>query len=104
MTGRPLVVVEGRSSTAQRRVAEAIALARARGWLVVDGWAAPLGRERVICTGTIDATDAARRALLAAVAGAGLIVAADADRETLDRFLDDLRTLGPVDHVTMQRI
>jgi DNA-binding NarL/FixJ family response regulator len=43
--------------------------------------------------------DDGRRALLAGVAGSGLIVALKADRETIDRFLDDLRRLGPVDHL-----
>ena len=80
-------------------LAEAVAAARSDGWAIVDGWAAPLTRERVACTGRINGTDDARRALLAAISGAGLIVASRADRETIDRFLDDLRRLGPVDHV-----
>ena len=44
-----------------------------------------------------DAGDAAE-ALLAAVGGAGVVVHALAERETIDRLVDDLRRLGPVDH------
>jgi DNA-binding NarL/FixJ family response regulator len=77
-----------------------MAVARRDGWQVVRGWAAPLGRERIVCSGAVRTADDGRRALLAAVAGSGLIVALRADRDTIDRFLDDLRRLGPVDHVT----
>ena len=96
---RPFLVVEGPAAAVAVPLAEAVAEARSDGWAIVDGWAAPLTRERVACTGTILGTDDARRALLAAISGAGLIVASRADRETIDRFLDDLRRLGPVDHV-----
>lgn len=71
---------------------------RDAGWLIVRGWAAPMRGDRVVCTGWIRTADDARRALLAAVAGAGLAVAVAADRETADRFVDDLRRLGPVVH------
>ena len=77
----------------------AIEAARADGWTIVTGWAAPLARDRVICTGRIRNADDARRALLAAVAGAGLLVTSSADADTLDRFVDDLRRLGPVERV-----
>ena len=51
------------------------------------------------CTGTVrDAADATE-ALLAAVAGAGLVVHAQAPRDIIDRLVDDLRRLGPVEHV-----
>ena len=54
----------------------------------------------VVCTGTVrDAVDASV-ALLAAVAGAGLVVYAQAEREVIDRLVDDLRRFGPVDHRT----
>jgi DNA-binding NarL/FixJ family response regulator len=56
-------------------------------------------RERVVCTGTISTADGARRALLAALAGAGLVVSLRLDPVTVDRFLDDLRRLGPVEFV-----
>jgi len=78
---------------------EAMRVARAAGWRVVRGWAAPMQRDRIVCRGWIRTSDGARRALLAAVSGAGLIVGISADRETVDRFLDDLRRLGPVEHI-----
>lgn len=96
-------MVEGSSRRADACVATAVAVARADGWTIVEGWAAPLTRDRVVCTGWIRTTDDARRALLAAVAGAGLVVGVSADPETLDRFIDDLRRLGPVDQVAAAR-
>lgn len=96
---RPFVIVEGPPTPAHRRLAKAVRQARTEGWVIVDGWAAPLARERIVCTGHIDDADDARRALLAAVLGAGLIVAIAADRDTIDRFIDDLGGLGPVEHV-----
>jgi hypothetical protein len=97
---RPLFVIEGDGAQATARLAEVIGLARADGWWILRGWGAPMRRDRVVCTGWIRSADDARRALLAAVAGAGLAVAAATDRETTDRFLDDLRRLGAVDHET----
>jgi DNA-binding NarL/FixJ family response regulator len=82
------------------RLAAAVAAAEDAGWSISRGWQTPRPGERLVCTGTVADADDARRALLAALAGAGLIVAVTADREIVDRFLDDLRRLGPVDHVT----
>lgn len=70
---------------------------------MVRGWAAPLGRDRVICMGWIRSRDDARRALLAAVAGAGLVVAVAVDAETVDRLVDDLRRLGRIERLTPDR-
>jgi len=42
----------------------------------------------------------AAEALLAAVGGSGLVVHAMADRDVIDRLVDDLRRLCPVDHRT----
>jgi hypothetical protein len=98
---RPLTLIEGRRSALEPRVDAALASARLDGWAVVPGWAAPLTGERVVCTGTIATADDARRALLAAMAGAGLVAGMTAGRATVDRFLDELRSLGPVDHVVM---
>lgn len=81
------------------RMSASLGAARGSGWIVVRGWAAPLGPDRVVCTGTISSEDDARRALLAAISGAGLVVGVRAGRETADRFLDDLRRLGSVEHV-----
>lgn len=97
------VVLEGPSIVVGRRLRAAVSAVRADGWTVVRGWAAPLGREPVVCAGFIATADDARRALLAAISGAGLIVGAKADRDTIDRFLDDLRRLGPVAHLAGSR-
>ena len=96
---RPFIVIEGPRAAVGRRVTEASRAAERDGWRIVVGWAAPLTGERVVCTGTVATADDARRALLAAVTGAGLIVAAQADRETIDRFLDDLGGFGVVNHL-----
>jgi hypothetical protein len=104
MAVAPLLLVEGPPRNAAARLALAIEAARAEGWTIVKGWAAPLARDRVICTGRIRNADDARRALLAAVAGSGLLVSSSADPETLDRFVDDLRRLGPVERVAAEPI
>ncbi len=96
---RPLVVIEGRPGDVQARLASCLASLRGAGWTIVAGWVAPLEADRIVCTGEIVSTDDARRALLAAIAGAGLVVAASADSLTVDRLVDDLRRLGAVDHV-----
>ena len=93
-------MVDGPPRAAAARVAAAVRRARSGGWTIVRGWAAPLARDRIICTGRIRSADDARRALLAAVAGAGLMVTSSADAETLDRLVDDLRRLGPVERLT----
>lgn len=90
------VVIEGDPGTQRRAMSSALEMARRAGWEIASGWVAPLARERVACTGTIRNADDARRALLAAVSGAGLVVRLSAGRELIDRFLDDLRRLGPV--------
>lgn len=92
----PLIVVEG----ADAAVADAVAEVRDQGWTVVPGWWAPSGGERVVCTGTVETAEDAAAALLAAVGGAGLVVAGRAERDVLVRLCDDLRHLGPLDHRT----
>jgi hypothetical protein len=99
----PYLVYEGPRARTRAQVGEALESARHDGWLIVHGWAAPLEGDQIICTGTIASLDHARRALLAAISGAGLIIAARANRDTVDRFIDDLRRLGPVQHVTAER-
>ena len=96
----PYVIVEGPPPVVDRRLRASRSAVREGGWAVIHGWGAPLGRERVVCTGMITSADDARRALLAAISGAGLVLGVRADRETIDRFLDDLRRLGPVAHLT----
>jgi DNA-binding CsgD family transcriptional regulator len=90
---RRLVVVEG----SERALAYALREVERDGARVVHGWR---NDESVVCTGAVrDAADAAE-ALLAAVAGAGLVVYAQGDRDLIDRLVDDLRRFGPVDHRT----
>lgn len=90
---RPLVVVEAspRAAAAARRVVESA------GWRVIDGWRT---EPDVVCAGVVDDAASAAEALLAAVGGAGLIIEARADRDLVDRLVDDLRRLGPVEHCT----
>jgi DNA-binding NarL/FixJ family response regulator len=64
---------------------------------VVPGLRPPAGGQAV-CVGRVaDAADAGR-AVLAAVAGAWLVIDAQAPREVIDELCDDLRRLGEVDH------
>lgn len=66
---------------------------------VVRGWR---GDASVVCVGEVVDAAGAAEALLAAVAGAGLVVRARADRAVVDRLVDDLRRLGSVDHRTSE--
>jgi DNA-binding NarL/FixJ family response regulator len=93
---RPLIVVEGSDSV----VADAVGEVIGHGWTVVPGWWTPDKGERVVCTGVVASAEDAAGALLAAVGGAGLVVAGRADRDVLDRLCDDLRRLGRLDHRT----
>jgi DNA-binding NarL/FixJ family response regulator len=52
----------------------------------------------VVRTGRVATGDDAEAALLAALAGNGVVAFATASREVIDRLVDDLRRLGPVDH------
>jgi len=94
----PFVVIEGANPGADAHLRRALAAARAEGWQPVPGWIAPRGR--VACHGVVATDVDAVLALRAAVGGAGIVIVAQALRETIDRLLDDLRRLGPVEHVT----
>lgn len=92
----PLVVVEGEDdqlAVARRDLEQA-------GWCMVDGWAtaSPARTGPVVRAGTVRSSSDAVDALLAALAGDGVLVAACAGRDAIDRLCDDLRRLGPVDH------
>ena len=90
---QPLIVVAGsdRSFTDARREVE-----RA-GHTVVESWRPEPG---VVSAGpVVDAADAAA-ALLAAVAGAGVIVHARSPADVTERLVEDLRRFGPVDYRT----
>ena len=89
----PLVVVEGSAGS----YGDALAEVRGAGWLLVEGWSAPSGG-RVVCYGVVVSAEDAAAALLAAVGGAGLVVAARAERDVVDRLCDDLRHIGRLDH------
>jgi DNA-binding NarL/FixJ family response regulator len=92
---QPLVVIEA----SERAFTQGVRELEGRGFRVVRGWQQTAS---IVCEGEVaDAADAAE-ALLAAVAGAGLIVHARADRAVVDRLVDDLRRLGPVDHRTAE--
>lgn len=90
----PLVVVEG----SERALAHALREVDGSGRRVVQGW--HVNALPVVCTGAVRDEDDAAEALLAAVGGAGVVVYAVADREVIDRLVDDLWRLGPVDHRT----
>jgi DNA-binding CsgD family transcriptional regulator len=91
---RPLIVVEGTDAV----VGDALREVREAGWMLHGGWSAPRDADRVVCTGTVSTAEDAAAALLAVVSGAGLVVAARADRDVIDRLCDDLRRLGRLDH------
>jgi DNA-binding NarL/FixJ family response regulator len=95
MSHPPLIVLEGAAGAAEREAARL----RAAGFEVVEGFrsAAPRGRP-VVRTGAVTGASDAADALLAAIGGAGLLVEATANRDTIDLLVDDLRRLGPVDH------
>jgi DNA-binding NarL/FixJ family response regulator len=83
-------------SSAEDLSAAAAELA-ADDWPIVRGLRPPAGG-RAVCVGTVaDGADAGR-AVLAAVAGARLVVDATAPREVIDELCDDLRRLGQLDH------
>jgi DNA-binding NarL/FixJ family response regulator len=92
---QPLIVVEA----SERALVHCVRELERQGRRVIRGWRQDAS---IVCTGeVVDASDAAE-ALLAAVAGAGLVVQARADRAVIDRLVDDLRRLGPVDHCTTE--
>lgn len=94
----PYVVVEGAGSA----VAVAVAQVRDAGWVVRPGWAtdgaAGVVQSGVVQSGVVDDGPTAAAALLAALAGAGVVVHGRAGRDVLDRLCEDLRRLGRVDH------
>jgi len=86
----PLIVVEG----SDRAFAEARRQVERTGAKVADVW---VNLPDVVCVGVVaDAADAAA-ALLSAVWGAGVVVHAKAPAEVIERLVEDLRRLGPVE-------
>jgi DNA-binding NarL/FixJ family response regulator len=90
----PYVVVEGPAIALEFAAQEATAA----GWTVEPGFDGPHRSGHVVRSGVVAGTADAEAALLAALAGEGLVVQATAPREVIDRLVDDLRRLGPVDH------
>jgi DNA-binding CsgD family transcriptional regulator len=90
----PFVIVEGPEAAFDIAVREI----SARGWTPQPGFGAPFRSGTIARTGLVDGADAAGLALLAALEGQGLVVRATTTRDVLDRLIDDLRRLGPVDH------
>jgi DNA-binding NarL/FixJ family response regulator len=88
------VVIEGAAaSAAVERVCQGLA---DHGSRISSDWRA--AAPGVVCTGLVDDERGAEQAVLAALAGARVVVAATAAREVIDRMCDDLRRLGPLDH------
>jgi DNA-binding NarL/FixJ family response regulator len=88
------VVIEG--AAASGAVELMCADLAGRGLAIRADWRS--ARPGVVCTGVVDDEPSAEQAVLAALRGAQLVVAATADREVIDRMCDDLRRLGPLDH------
>lgn len=98
---RRIVVCEGRPEDADELGEEL----RAEGWTIRDGWDVSVraANERVACLGDVTSAEDAGRAVLAAVRGATVIVRACGPREVIDHLCDDLRRLGPLEHLTEPR-
>jgi DNA-binding NarL/FixJ family response regulator len=90
----PVVLLEGPPGCSRAEVERL----RASGARIVDGLRAPAHPMGSVCVGVVDGEAAAVAALLAVLAGSGLVVEARADRAVVDRLVDDLRRRGPVDH------
>jgi len=90
----PLVVLEGPPGSTRLDVERM----RAAGMTIRDGFRAGTRGSRVVCAGVVAGPADAEAALLTAIAGFGIVVEARAERATIDRLVDDLRRLGPVDH------
>lgn len=90
----PVVVVEGPPGC----TAADVERLRAAGARIIDGFRPPVRADGAVCVGVVDSEASAVEALLAVLAGAGLVAEARADRATIDRLVDDLRRRGFVDH------
>lgn len=93
MASHPLVVVLGSPA----HLADELSAAQEAGLRIVTGWSGGAGD---VCTGAITGHEDAAAALLAVVAGAGLVADVDASDELIDRLCDDLRRFGRVDVLT----
>jgi hypothetical protein len=89
----PMIVVEG-----EELAEEAVQDLREVGWTVEPGWRTTNVHPGLVLAGIVGGPDDARDAVLAAVAGVGLVVDARAPREDVDQLCDDLRRLGRLEH------
>lgn len=89
------ILVEG-GPGAERLLAAAAAALEADGWHVVDDFDSRPAALRAVLRGTLVTPRDAAAALLAALDGFGLLVLAAATPEVVDRLVDDLGRLGPV--------
>jgi DNA-directed RNA polymerase specialized sigma24 family protein len=85
------------AATADIARAAARELAGSEGTVVAD-WRPRADGRPVVCLGRVETADDASRAVLAAVAGADLVVDAHAPRDVVDQLCDDLRSIGEVSH------
>ena len=95
-TSRPLIVVEGTDEAFGSVVAEL----REAGWRIRPGFGS-VGDVETVATvraGVVATAEDASAALIAVLAGSGVIISARAAGEVMDRLIDDLRHVGPVDH------
>jgi len=90
------VIVEGPASAFGAAVADA----RRRSPTVLPGFE---GARAGIRYGEVRDDASAAQAVLAAMAGAGIVVHATAPRDVIDRLVDDLRRLATVEHRAGER-
>ncbi len=94
-----MVVVEGSALSVDRVLAEL----QTAGWTIERSWRpARSTNERTVLFGEVAHQADAEAVLLAAVDGFGVVVASRGERTLIDRLIDDLRRLGPVDHRTRE--
>jgi DNA-binding NarL/FixJ family response regulator len=89
----PVIVVEGTITAFESVVSE---VGRA-GWDLGTGFGGAASGARAVRVGAVSTPAEAADALLAVLAGAGVVIHGLAPRETLDRLLDDLRHVRRVD-------
>jgi DNA-binding CsgD family transcriptional regulator len=90
----PFVVVEGSELDLRVAVQEIVNA----GWRLEPGFGPPHSQGTVVRSGTIGTSAEAAAALVAALAGQGLVARMIAPRDVADRLIDDLRRLGPVEY------
>ena len=91
----PFIVVEGSDAAFEAAIADM----RAGGWTLSPGFDdRPPRHGRIVRYGCVASAADAASALIAALGGAGVVVAAHAPADVMDLLLADLRHIGPVEH------